>query len=160
MLERMRSLVMRKLAPLAVAILGVFIGAGAGCHKQADANAELANAVKVLEKADPGQPPVTAPPPEAVSANAAAPPSQEAVIVQPVAQQMSQALTAYKGGNYVDAITRLQWLRTKAAKTPEQTMAIQDAMAAVMAELYARAEKGDARAQQAIKQFQETRNTR
>ena len=147
--------------PLTAAMLAVLFVAATGCHKQADANTELANAVKALEKAEPGpaQGPV-APVPLAASAAPAAAASQEAVIRQPVAQQMSQAQTAYKGGDYVDAVTRLQWLRAKVTKTPEQTMAVQDAMAAVMAELYARAEKGDTRAQQAIKQYQENHNKR
>lgn len=145
---------------LTVAILAVSVVAVTGCHKQADAKDELAKAVKVLERADPGPQPVPAgnSPPLANSAAAPAQPSQEAVTSQPVAQQMSQAMASYKSGDYEDAITRLQLLRSKVAKTPEQTMAIQDAVAAVMAELYARAEKGDTRAKQAIKQWQEVRN--
>jgi hypothetical protein len=39
-------------------------------------------------------------------------------------------------------------------------MAIQDAMASVMVDLYNRAAKGDAAAQQAIKKYQENRNRR
>ena len=159
MLEQNRSLVMRIPNSFAVAILSVSVVAMTGCHKQTDASAELANAVKSLEKAEPVPPPapaasVTAAPPEAPAGQA----SQEAVINQPVAKQMSQAMTAYKSGDYEDTIARLEWLRNKATKTADQTMAIQDAMAAVMTDLYARAEKGDARAQQAIKQHQATRN--
>jgi len=162
MLERSPGLFMTNPRPLAVIVLAVSVVVVTGCHKQKAADAELAKAVKLLERADSGpQPAPVAPvPPVANSAAAPAPPRQEAVATQPVAQQMNQALTAYKAGDYVDAIARLQWLRTQATKTPEQTMAIQDAMAAVMTELYARAEKGDARAQQAIKQHQETRNKR
>jgi hypothetical protein len=160
--EQTCFLVMSTANQLAIAMLAVFVVAVIGCHKQKSADAELANAVKVLERAEPG--PQFAPgAPAASVANPAAAPAQaspEAVTSQPVAQQMSQALTAYKAGDYSDAIARLQWLRTKATRTPEQTMAIQDAMAAVMTELYARAEKGDARAQQALKQHQEMRNKR
>lgn len=135
---------------------------GVGCGRKTNANAELDSAVKALEKSE-------AAAPAATRAAAAAPPaapvpvtpaSQETVVAQPVSQQMSAATASYKAGDYTDAITRLQLLRTKVTKTPEQTVAVQDAMAAVMSELYARAEKGDARASQAIKLFQEQRNNR
>ena len=150
---------MRILKPLAIFIMAVLVAAVTSCSKQVDANAELANAVKVLEKADSGQPPAPVEAaPTAPSAAAPGPTSQETITSLPVAKQMSQAMTAYKGGDYQDTIARLEWLRTKAIATPVQTMAIQDAMAAVMTDLYARAEKGDARAQQAIKQHQATRN--
>ena len=151
---------MKKLNPFAIGILAVFVLAVVGCHQQGDANAEMAKAVKVLEQADAAQPPAPAPTqsPAVGSAAPAAQPGQQPATSQPVAQQMSQAMASYKGGDYTDAIARLQLLRTKVAKTPEQSMAIQDAVAAVMAELYARAEKGDTKAQQAIKQWQEVRN--
>jgi hypothetical protein len=119
----------------------------------------MEKAAKVLEQSRPS--PVPAPvaaPVQPVAAPAPAAQPAQPVTSQPVAQQMNQAMAAYKSGDYLDAVTRLQLLRTKVAKTPEQTMAIQDAMAAVMAELYARAEKGDTRAKQAIKEFQEMRN--
>ena len=76
----------------------------------------------------------------------------------PPAQQMQQAMASYKAGNYEDAVTRLQRLRTKAAMTPQQRMALQDAMAAVMTEVYELASKGDARAVQAVKQYEQMRN--
>ena len=60
---------------------------------------------------------------------------------------MNEALAAYKNGNYQDAVTRLQVMRAKAAMSPQQRMALQDAMGAVMTEVYALAAKGDARAQ-------------
>jgi hypothetical protein len=151
---------MRIQKPFVVAILVVCVLAVVGCHRQGDANAEMAKAVKELEQATPGQPQAPAVPP-AAAAEPAAPaeqPSQPAITSQPVAVQMSQAMASYKGGDYSDAIIRLQLLRTKVTTTPQQTMAIQDAVAAVMAELYARGEKGDTRAQQAIKQWQEVRN--
>lgn len=145
---------------LTLAMFALCLVAVAGCHRQGDANAEMGKAVKALEEASPSQAPAPAPAtaPAAASTDPAAKPSQQPVTSQPVAQQMSQAMAAYKSGDYDDAIIRLQLLRSKVAKTPEQTMAIQDAVAAVMAELYARAEKGDTRARQAIKQWQEVRN--
>ena len=39
--------------------------------------------------------------------------------------------------------------------TPEQRMAMQDAVAAVMGEIYGLAEKGDARAIQAVRQYEQ-----
>ena len=123
-------------------MLAFFVLAVAGCHRRGDANAEMARAVKELEQGTPGQPPA------------------QAGTSLPVAQQMNEAMVAYKGGDYLDAIMRLQVLRSTGTKTPDQTMAVQNAMAAVMTELYSRAEKGDTRAQQAIKQYQEERNKR
>ena len=150
---------MKMLNPFVPAMAAVLVISAVGCHQQGDANAEMAKAVKALEQADAAQPPVPAPNSAPVAGSAAplAQPSQQPVSTQPVAQQMSQAMASYKGGDYTDAIVRLQLLRTK-VKTPEQSMAIQDAVAAVMAELYVRAEKGDTKAQQAIKQWQEVRN--
>src|ERR1041385_9062324 len=142
-------------APVVLAISALTVG---GCHRQGDANSVLAKAVKELERAEPAPPPAPVGAPVANAPAAQAAPTQPAVAAQPVAQQMNQALTSYKAGDYPDAIARLEWLRSQATKTPEQTMAIQDAMAAVMAELYVRAEKGDARAKQAIKQYNEARN--
>lgn len=137
---------------LSAFVLAIILASAAGCKKQADANTELANAVKLLEKSEAGQPPPPAPAPTE--------PGQAALSSQPVAQQMSQALTAYKGGNYDDAVSRLQLLRTRAVATPQQTMVVQDAMAAVMTDLYDRASKGDVKAKQAIQQYQENRNAR
>jgi len=151
---------MRTPNQLALAMYALCLVTMAGCHRQGDANAEMAKAVKALEEVS--SPPALSPPPATTPAAAStAPPaesSQRPVTSQPVAQQMSQAMVSYKSGDYEDAIMRLQLLRSRVAKTPEQTMAIQDAVAAVMAELYARAEKGDTRAGQAIKQWQEIRN--
>jgi hypothetical protein len=60
----------------------------------------------------------------------------------------------------VDAVARLQWLQYQAPKTPEQTMALLNAEAAVMNELNARAARGDARAQEAIRQYTQRQNAR
>lgn len=54
----------------------------------------------------------------------------------------------------------MEMARYNPNKTPQQMIAIQDAMAAVMSDLYARAANGDAAAKQAIKQYQENRNKR
>ena len=70
------------------------------------------------------------------------------------AQEMKQAMAAYKGGELQDAVTRLQKLRATPVLTPQQRIALNDAMAAVMTEIYALAAKGDARAIQAVKQYE------
>jgi hypothetical protein len=54
-----------------------------------------------------------------------------------------------------DAVTRLHRLRSARTLTAEQRMALQDAIAAVMREIYASAEKGDARAIAAVRQYEE-----
>jgi len=126
-----------------------------GCHKT-DAKAELEKVADTFAKSDapgpavpvPDQTPVqqpTAVPAEATPAAAPNPPPQ---------QMMNQALASYKSGNFEDAVTRLQLLRSTPTLTPEQRMALQDGIAAVMAEVYALAEKGDQRAVQAVKQYE------
>jgi hypothetical protein len=67
---------------------------------------------------------------------------------------MTQAVISYKAGQYVDAVTRLQWLRARKGNTPEQIMALQQATAAVMGEIYARAARGDPVAQKAVKEYE------
>ena len=71
---------------------------------------------------------------------------------------MSQAMTLYKNGEYENAMTRLQTLRERATLSAQQNMALQDAMAAVMTDIYTRASKGDARAQLAVKQYEASKN--
>ena len=67
---------------------------------------------------------------------------------------MNQAVVAYKSGNLEDAVTRLQTLRASPVLTPQQRLALNDAMAAVMTEIYTMASKGDARAIAAVKQYE------
>lgn len=118
-----------------------------GCNKKADPTSELQKAARTMEVANPA--------PAAPAPAGTAQPAQP-----PPAQQMSQAMTAYKSGDLQDAVTQLQRLRAQAVITPEQRMALQDAMAAVMTDIYARAAKGDARAQQAVKQYEIMQNAR
>lgn len=131
-----------------LASLGVLLAAAlTGCNRKADPTSELQKAARTMEVANP--------------APAAAVPVGNAQPAQPApAQQMSQAMASYKGGNLEDAVTQLQRLRAQTAITPEQRMALQDAMAAVMTDIYARAVKGDARAQQAVKQYEMMQNAR
>ena len=134
----------------------------AGCSRKTDAKTELEKAVTTLSQAE--QPAPAAPEPAAVSA-AGIPESPgttevSAVPAPPPAQQMRQALIAYKAGDMEDAVTRLQKLRMTVALTPQQRMAIQDSVAAVMTEIYGLAERGDARAIAAVKQYEEMQTSR
>ena len=123
----------------------------AGCSGKTDANSELEKAAKVFGQAD-QTPPAPAQPTQPVTAPAAGQQSPR--------QQMDQAMTLYKSGEYENAMTRLQTLRERATLSPQQNMALQDAMAAVMTDIYTRASKGDARAQQAVKQYEQSKTTR
>lgn len=124
-----------------------------GCGKKADAASELQRAANEMGASSPEAPVKTSS--SAAPTPVAAQPSQP-----PPAQQMNQAMVSYKSGNLEDAVTQLQKLRAQSAITPQQRMALQDAMAAVMTDIYARAAKGDARAQQAVKQYEMMQNAR
>jgi hypothetical protein len=121
-----------------------------GCNGEPDVNTELERAAKALEQADTGQP--AAAPAQPVAATTVTTP-------QTPSQQMSQAMTLYKNGEYENAMTRLETLRERTTLTPQQNMALQDAMAAVMTDIYTRASRGDPRAQQAVKQYEASKNT-
>ncbi len=123
----------------------------AGCSGKTDANSELEKAAKVIGQADQTTP-APAQPTQPVTATAAGQQSPR--------QQMDQAMTLYKSGDYENAMTRLQTLRERATLSPQQNMALQDAMAAVMTDIYTRASKGDARAQQAVKQYELSKTMR
>jgi hypothetical protein len=75
-------------------------------------------------------------------------------------EQMKGAMDDYKAGRFEDAVTRLQLLRSMAALSPQQRMALQDSMAAVMTEIYTMAEQGDARAQAAVLQYERMQSGR
>jgi hypothetical protein len=121
----------------------------AGCNRKPDAKTELEKAATELAKADPAPvapaPVNQAPIPQAVPVAAPA---------SPAPQQMNQAMAAYKEGKLEDAVTRLQKLRASPVMSPQQRMALNDAMAAVMSEIYTMAAKGDARAIAAVKQYE------
>ena len=68
---------------------------------------------------------------------------------------MREAVAAYKSGNLQDAVTRMQKLRATPIMTPQQRVAINDAMAAVMGDIYSLAANGDQRALAAVKQYEE-----
>ncbi len=78
----------------------------------------------------------------------------------PPAKQVQQAMADYKAGKMEDAVTRLQLLRATPVLSPQQRMALQDSVAAVMTEVYALAEKGDARAIAAVAQYEKMQTGR
>lgn len=114
---------------------------GSGCRQQPAVNTELEKAVSALANATP------APPASPEAAPAPAP-----------ALQMKQAMEAYQSGKLDDTVTRLQTLRATPTLTPQQLLALNDAMATVMNDLYARAAKGDANAVKAVKQYERLQN--
>jgi hypothetical protein len=142
--------------PMAMVLCAALTAGLAGCGRKADASRDLENAAREMEKAAPDSaaaPEAVQPSPSAPAPQAAPPPAAESQ--PPPAQQLNQALAAYKSGDYEDAVTKLQRLRAVRAMSTQQRMALQDAMASVMTDVYARARKGDPRAQQAVKQYEE-----
>jgi len=148
---------MKILAPLAAALVAVFGVGTTSCSKKPSTDHALDEAVKALAQPDSGQqvPPAvgqTPPPPAIFIPTAAA--------TMPVSQQMTQAVASYKSGHYEDAVIRLQWLRARKGNTAEQILALQEATAAVMGEIYARAARGDVAVQKAVKEYERLQNTR
>lgn len=76
------------------------------------------------------------------------------------ASLVSQARDAYKAGDYEAALGNMNAVIWNTNKSSAQTIAVQGAMAALMTDLYSRAAKGDAAAQQAIKDYQAMQNQR
>src|SRR5262249_30680152 len=124
-----------------------------GCSHKKDAVTELEKAAAAMVKFE-APPPAPTPPPAAPDQPAPAPEPAAASTVPPPAEQMKQALAAYKSGQLEDAVTRLQILRATPVLTPDQRMALQDSIAAVMTEIYSMAEKGDQRAIAAVAQYE------
>ncbi len=95
-----------------------------------------------------------------VAESAAAPAEGANPAAPPAAQQMKAAVESYKSGQLEDAVTRLQNLRATPVMSPQQRMALNDAIAAVMTDIYAQAANGDPRAVQAVKQYEKMQNQR
>jgi hypothetical protein len=128
-----------------------------GCGKKTDATSELEKAAKSMQ-ADASAAPAAQVQPTQPAQTAATAPAAATESQQQPAQQLNQAMASYKSGNYEDAVTRLQRLRAQPATTPQQIQALQDAMAAVMNDLAARAAKGDTKAKAAMKQYEALQN--
>ena len=116
------------------------------CHKQ-DPAGELEKAASAMTKLEP-----------APTASDASPGPASAG--PPPAKQVQAALADYKAGKMEDAVTRLQLLRSMPTLTPQQRMALQDSVAAVMTEIYTLAEKGDPRAIAAVARYEQMQNRR
>lgn len=145
-----------------VAILSAGVSMGViGCGRKPDVKSELEKAAAILEKPDA---PVAAPSQQPAPSPSPAPQTPVAETAQPAtttpSQQMRAAIAAYKAGNLDDAVTRLQKLRATPAMSPEQRIALNDAMAAVMGEIYSQAAKGDSRAAAAVKQYEQLQTQR
>lgn len=144
----------------AIVSVGILIPTS-GCSRKSDAKSELEKAAAIMEKADASAP---APAQQAAPTATPLPTAPGAEAAQPAAtttsQQMRSAIAAYKAGNLDDAVTRLQKLRATPAMSPEQRIALNDAMAAVMGEIYAQAAKGDTRAAAAVKQYEDLQTRR
>jgi hypothetical protein len=142
---------------LVAALVGVFGISTTSCNKKPSADQALDEALKAL--AQPGTGQQASPPPGQTPPPTLATPSPT-IAATPVSLQMTQAVVSYKSGHYEDAVVRLQWLRAREGNTPEQLMALQEAMAAVMGDIYARAERGDAAARRAVKEYERLQNSR
>ncbi|HEX5218791.1 MAG TPA: hypothetical protein VFZ59_04430 [Verrucomicrobiae bacterium] len=119
-----------------------------GCREKVDANSQLEKAARELDARPAAQ---LQPTPQPGSPT---PPGDSTQPPAAPAQEMNQAMIAYKAGNLEDAVTRLQRLRATPAMTPQQRIALNDAIGAVMTEVYSLAAKGDSRAQMAVKQYE------
>jgi hypothetical protein len=112
-----------------------------GCQRKVDVSVELDKAVKSF-------------PPEQQNA-----PAAPATVAGPTsAQAMNTAVAAYKSGDLPTAVVQLQRLRGAPVMSPQQRIAVNEAMAAVMADIYARAAKGDAQAIEAVKRAEMMQN--
>lgn len=119
-----------------------------GCRQKSESKSALDNATKALQ-----QPEVAAAPP------AGAPPQLAANAPRP-AQEIKVVQASLQSGNFEDAVVRLQKLRALPVLSPPQRIAVNDAIAAVMSEIYAQASKGDARAKAALKAYERMQTER
>lgn len=124
-----------------------------GCGHKTDVSTQLQKAESELAKSEPAPaaPAQNAPAPQP---NTPAASSADTPVAAAPSQQMKQAMVAYKAGNLEDAVTRLQKLRATPTMNAQQRIALNDAMASVMTEIYTMAAKGDGRAIAAVKQYE------
>ena len=114
------------------------------CSKSAKPLDELEKTAAAMKKVDPE----------------AEKPDPKAGGAESPATQVQEAIAEYKAGKMEDAVTRLQMLRAMPSMTPEQRMALQDSVAAVMSEVYEQAQKGDQRAIAAVAAYERMQNRR
>lgn len=137
-----------KFSTVLVLSVGLYAMLLPGCSRKTEVDGELQRAAAALQQPAPAQIPETVPG-QPAPAPAPAP-----------AQELNQAVTDYKSGNFEGTVSRLQNLRATPQMTPEQRIAVNDAIAAVMTDLSARAAKGDARAAEALKQYEQMQTRR
>ncbi len=123
--------------PLSLALAAIVVIGLSGCGKP-DPVAEMEKAAVTLEKTAPSAPATAA------TAEPAPVPARE----------VKQAITDFKAGKLEDAVTRMQMLRAQPTMSPDQRMALQDSLGAMMTEIYSMAEKGDPRAIAAVAQYE------
>lgn len=143
---------MNKILCLASVLL---VTVAVGCSRKPEVKAELEKAAEALAKNDPEPAPQAQSSTPAPTMPDATPAEQSAEPAVVPAQEMRQALAAYKDGKLEDAVTRLQKLRAIRTLTPQQRMTVQDSVAAVMNEVYELAAKGNMKAIQAVRQYEE-----
>lgn len=125
----------------------VFVIALAGCGRNSrDTNAQLDQAVRAMAHAK--------------STSTMAVGDSSTTPAPTPLQQMNEALASYKNGDFESAVTRFQNIRVHTPMTGEQILALNDALAAVMSDLYSRAAKGDAAAAQAVRQYEQMQRQR
>ena len=117
------------------------MAAGLTACRKADPVSELEKTAVAIEKAE--KAPATA-----------AGDFDPAVAATIPSKEVKQAITEFKAGKMEDAVTRLHKLRAQSNLSPQQRLALQDSIAAVMAEVYSLAEKGDAKAAAAVTQYE------
>jgi len=132
------------------AFLAAVAVAWSACHKKQDPVSELEKAAAAMAA------------PETEPAAPAAPDSRPrpAPASPAPAKEVQQAIADFQAGNMEDAVVRLQLLRAMAVLSPQQRMALQDGVAAVMTEIYTLAEKGDPRAKAAVARYEKMQTTR
>ncbi len=136
----MKRKLLKCLLPILIAV------AFCACHKQTPVE-ELEKTAAAIDKMEKAPAPIAS--------------EQSAVpAVPPPGQQLQQAIADYKAGKMEDAVTRLQLLRAQPILSPQQRMALQDSIAAVMTEIYTLAEKGDPRAVAAVAQYEKLQTAR
>ena len=134
------------------AILSVLAVMLSACHKQ-DPVSELEKTAAAMAKAE-------AAPAPANPVDTSARPAPAAPAGPPPARMIQEAVADYKAGKMEDAVTRLQILRNMPSLSPQQRMALQDSVAAVMTEVYSLAEKGDPRAIAAVARYEKMQTSR
>lgn len=124
-------------------LAAVLVAVGLTACSKTDAVGELEKSAAALEKAP-----------------APAEGAAEGAVSAAPASQVKEAISEMKAQKFEDAVTRLQLLRSQTSMTPEQRMALQDSIAAVVAEIYALAEQGDPKAKAAVAQYERMQTAR